>query len=81
LSVARAIGKKAPIILFDEASSHFDPESDAYLSKIIRDELSDNTVVMVTHRYDNLGNFSKIYKIIEGELIECNVNEIKKGMA
>lgn len=70
LAIARAIIKDAPIVILDEANSNLDKESDAYLHQIVHRDLRDKTVVMITHRRDNLNHMDHIYELVDGRLYE-----------
>lgn len=75
LAIARAIGKDAPIVLLDEANSGFDPQSDRYLAQIIREEFRGKTILMITHRYENLKEFDRVYRLVDGGLVESGQEE------
>lgn len=49
LAIARAIYSDAPVLLLDEATSALDEKTEAQLLKNLR-ELTDKTVVIITHR-------------------------------
>ncbi len=68
LAVARAIVKNSPIVILDEATSGYDVESDSYLHDIILKELIGKTVIMITHRYENLAGMDRVYRLSEGRL-------------
>lgn len=51
LAVARAIVKDAPIVIFDEATSSFDVESDAYFRDVVSKQMKDKSVILITHHY------------------------------
>ncbi|MDF2843139.1 MAG: transporter ATP-binding protein [Herbinix sp.] len=68
LAVARAIVKDSPIVILDEATSGYDVESDSYLHDIILNELIGKTVIMITHRYENLVGMDRVYRLSEGRL-------------
>lgn len=68
IAVARAIIKDSPIVILDEATSGFDVVSDAYMHQVIIDELKDKSVIMITHRYENLTGMDKIYQLKDGKL-------------
>lgn len=72
LAVARAIIKDSPIVIMDEATAGYDVESDSYLHDVILNEFVDKTVIMITHRYDNLKGFDRVYRLFEGDLIEIS---------
>lgn len=70
LAVARALMKDTPYVILDEATSGFDVSSDAYLHNVIINEMKDKTVLLITHRYENLENIDIIYKIEDGEIVK-----------
>ena len=70
LAVARALMKDTPYVILDEATSGFDVSSDAYLHDVIINEMKDKTVLLITHRYENLENIDIIYKIKDGEVVK-----------
>ena len=51
LAVARAVYSGCPILLLDEATSALDPETEQRMIASLK-ELSDYTVLLVTHRKD-----------------------------
>ncbi|SHH62791.1 ABC transporter ATP-binding protein [Sporanaerobacter acetigenes] len=77
IAVARAIVKYSPIVILDEATSGYDVESDSYLHDVILNELKNKSVIMITHRYDNLEGMDKVYRLSEGRLVE--MNKLKKS--
>lgn len=70
IALARAFLKNRPIILFDEATSNMDVESDADFTKLIKEELKDKTILMITHRYTNLEGMDRIFELTNGSLVE-----------
>ena len=50
VSIARALLKNAPIVLFDEATSALDPENEAHVAASIRDLADRSTVVVIAHK-------------------------------
>jgi len=50
LALARAFLRRAPVLLLDEPTAHLDPVSADRVIAAIEGELSDRTVVLVTHR-------------------------------
>lgn len=72
LAVARALLKDAPIVILDEATSGFDVESDAYLHDVIVHEMQNKSVIMITHHYENLVGMDRVYRIVDGRMIELS---------
>ncbi|ANU52883.1 ABC transporter ATP-binding protein [Acutalibacter muris] len=70
LAVARALLKDAPIVILDEAASGFDVESEAYLHDMIVNQMVGKSVIMITHRYENLNGMDRIYKLENGRMIQ-----------
>lgn len=70
IALARALLKNRPIILFDEATSNMDVESDADFTRLIKEELKDKTILMITHRYTNLEGMDRIFELSAGRLVE-----------
>lgn len=68
LAVARALTKKADILILDEATSGFDKESNKEMIDLICKELKEQTIICVTHRYEELESIQKVYKLSKGEL-------------
>lgn len=50
VSIARALLKNAPVVLFDEATSALDPENEAHVADSIRALAQDSTVVVIAHK-------------------------------
>ncbi|MEE4025172.1 ABC transporter ATP-binding protein [Gordonia sp. PKS22-38] len=50
VSIARALLKNAPIVLFDEATSALDPENEAHVAASIRALADNSTVVVIAHK-------------------------------
>lgn len=71
LAVARALLKDAPVILLDEATSGFDEASSRYLHSKIVNEMAGNTVIMITHHYEDLDGMDRIYRLKDGKLEEA----------
>lgn len=52
----------------DEATSGFDKKSDKALSELLREQMKNKTVIVVTHKYEEIEGFDKIYKLENGKL-------------
>ncbi|GAC68108.1 ABC transporter ATP-binding protein [Gordonia soli] len=50
VSIARALLKGAPIVLFDEATSALDPENEAHVAASIRELADNSTVIVIAHK-------------------------------
>jgi ATP-binding cassette, subfamily B, bacterial IrtB/YbtQ len=50
VSIARALLKDAPIVLFDEATSALDPENEQHVAESIRTLAQRSTVIVIAHK-------------------------------
>ena len=69
LSIARAILKKSPIILLDEATSSLDAETESKIQKAINFLTKGRTTIVIAHRLSTILNSDKIYVINNGKVI------------
>ena len=69
LSIARAILKKTPIILLDEATSSLDAETEDKIQKAISFLTKGRTTIVIAHRLSTILNSDKIYVINKGQVI------------
>ena len=77
LSIARAILKKSPIILLDEATSSLDAETESKIQKAITYLTKGRTTIVIAHRLSTILNSDKIYVIDKGKVIgEGNHKEL-----
>jgi len=77
LSIARAILKKSPIILLDEATSSLDAETEDKIQKAIQYLTKGRTTIVIAHRLSTILNSEKIFVISEGEVsAEGNHDEL-----
>ena len=65
ISIARAILKKSPIILLDEATSSLDAETESKIQKAINFLTKGKTTIVIAHRLSTILNSDKIYVITQ----------------
>lgn len=63
LALARALVHNRPIILFDEATSNTDIDSEHQINGLLHTRLKDKTVIVITHRQEILGEVDQIIEL------------------
>jgi len=81
VSIARALVKNAPIVLFDEATSALDPENEHHVAESIRTLAQQSTVIVIAHKLSTVTAADNIVVLsadgtvqdsgTHGELIAC----------
>ena len=75
ISIARAIIKKSPIILLDEATSSLDAGSEEIVQKAINNLTKDKTTIVIAHRLSTIHSAHKIFVLKKGGLINSGNHE------
>ena len=70
IAIARAILKNAPILLFDEATSSLDAQSEKQVHQALIKLTKNRTTIVIAHRLTTVTNADMIYVIDEGKIIE-----------
>ncbi len=68
IGIARALYKKADVIVFDEATSALDNETESAIMREIKKLNDDLTVIIVAHRLSTLKNCSQVVEFENGEV-------------
>jgi len=69
ISIARAILKKSPIILLDEATSSLDADSEEIVQTAISNLTKNKTTIVIAHRLSTIHNADKIFVLKNGSVI------------
>ena len=70
LSIARAILKKGPIILLDEATSSLDADTESKIQTAINFLTKGRTTIVIAHRLSTILNSDVIYVIDKGKIVD-----------
>ena len=75
ISIARAILKKSPIILLDEATSSLDNESERIVQNAINNLIKGRTTIIIAHRLTTIHNADKIFVMRKGVIVDSGNHE------
>ena len=75
ISIARAMLKKSPIILLDEATSSLDAETENKIQKAISFLTKGRTTIVIAHRLSTILNSDKIYVIDNGKVADTGSHD------
>ena len=81
ISIARAMLKDAPIVIFDEATASIDPENEDKLKSAIEELTKNKTIIMIAHRLSTIRNADQILVLNNGKIEQRGNHEelIKQG--
>lgn len=75
LTIARAILKKAPILILDEATSSLDTESERLVQDAINHLMQDRTSIVIAHRLSTVRHADEIIVLQKGEIAERGTHD------
>jgi subfamily B ATP-binding cassette protein MsbA len=70
ISIARALMKRAPIILLDEATAALDSESEQHVQQAIAELTRGRTTIVIAHRLSTIMHADRILVIADGSVAE-----------
>ena len=75
ISIARAILKDAPIVVFDEATSYSDIENEHKIQLALQNLLKGKTTIMIAHRLHTIRDADKIVVFQDGTVAEQGTHQ------
>lgn len=68
IAIARTIIKNKPIVIFDEATSNMDLESEYMINGLFKTKLKDKIVFVITHSIDYIKQYDKVIFLVDGKV-------------
>ncbi|WP_024466868.1 ABC transporter ATP-binding protein [Treponema pedis] len=68
--IARAVLKKSPILLMDEAVSNLDSESEALFRQALNNIRKDKTIITIAHRPSTIKEADRVIRVENGKIAE-----------
>ncbi len=75
ISIARAVLKKSPIILLDEATSSLDADSEEIVQNAILNLTKNKTTLVIAHRLSTIHKADTIFVLKDGNIIDSGKHE------
>ncbi|XP_037243099.1 multidrug resistance-associated protein 1-like isoform X1 [Falco rusticolus] len=73
--LARAVLRKAKILILDEATAAIDLETDLQIQSTLRTQFKDSTVLMIAHRLNTIMDCDRILVLEDGRIAEFDTLE------
>lgn len=75
LSIARALLKPGPVIIFDDCLSAVDSKTEKEILQHLNESLLDKTAIIITHRIFSLLQFDQIILLDDGQIMEQGTHQ------
>ncbi len=74
VAIARAILRNAPILIFDEATSQIDADSENKIHRAVEDFLANRTGFIIAHRFSTILQADRIVCMDEGQIVDVGTH-------
>lgn len=75
VAIARAVLKKPPIMIFDEATSSLDSESEKIILQALKEIARDQTTLVIAHRLSTIIDADLILVLDQGKIVEQGTHQ------
>ena len=79
VSIARVILKDPPIVMFDEATSNIDTETEVKIREALDDLTKGRTTIIIAHRLSTIHGVDRIIVVDHGRVVEEGTHEVLIG--
>ncbi|EED19648.1 ABC multidrug transporter, putative [Talaromyces stipitatus ATCC 10500] len=70
LGLARAVSRRAKVVLLDEATASVDKETDGHIQRLIRTEFPESTIIAIAHRLRTIVDYDRVIVMGGGQILE-----------
>ncbi|MFQ5494568.1 MAG: ATP-binding cassette domain-containing protein [Phycisphaerae bacterium] len=74
LAIARAIFRDAPVLIFDEATSQIDTESERKIQEALRELAKDRTTLIIAHRLSTIEFVDRVVVMDAGRIVDTGTH-------
>jgi ATP-binding cassette, subfamily B, multidrug efflux pump len=75
VSIARALIKPSPIIIFDDSLSAVDSKTESIILNTLRSEMKSRTSIIISHRISTIQEADQIIVLDQGEMVERGTHQ------
>jgi len=75
ISIARAFARNPQLILFDEATSYIDSQTEIKIQQALQNLMKDRTAVIIAHRLSTVRHADRIIVLNQGRILETGSHE------
>jgi len=75
VSIARALVKEAPIMIFDDSLSAVDSKTEKNILHTLKTKMKDNTTILISHRISTIQHADQIIVLDGGKIIERGTHQ------
>jgi ATP-binding cassette subfamily B protein len=79
VAIARAVLKDPPVMIFDEATSSLDSESEQAILSALKEASEDHTTIAIAHRLSTITDADEILVLRDGRIVERGDHEELMG--
>ena len=71
IGIARALYRNCSVLVFDEATSSLDNETEAEIVASIKNLKRDKTIIVIAHRLSTIEHCDKVIEMKNGQIVKC----------